>query len=107
MALESAVGVVRYIELNADLFEFDDRFPDAIDRFEAIPDRREFEDRYTVKLGYLELMMKNYRKAAERFQSFLEQRNFGLRFQVEIINYEFAKSKGGKKGISKKRLAKL
>lgn len=104
--LDGAIGIVRHRELEADILEAAGRYQDAIDTINGIPDRREFEEKYTVPVGYNELMMGHYSKAAEWFKGFLEKRSFGSQFQVEIINYEFARLRSGK-GLNKERLSRI
>jgi hypothetical protein len=84
--------------------EYEGRYQDAIDTIEAIPDRRDFKEKYTQELSFLELKMGAPANAHKRCKEFLEERSFSVHFEAEIINYEYSKKLGGK-NIAKDRVA--
>lgn len=45
--LQGAVDICQWLRLNATILEYEGRFQDAADVIESIPDKREFEERYT------------------------------------------------------------
>jgi hypothetical protein len=85
------------MRLDAKILEREERFQDAIDAIESIADRRDFDERYTSILSYLELKMGAWSRAVKRCKDFLQDRAFALNFESEIINYEFGKEMNNKK----------
>ena len=104
--LRGAIGLSQWLEIDAEIMEFEGRFQDAIDTIESLPDRRNFEELNTYKLSYLELRMGVYSRAFKRCKTFLTERSFNLKFEVEIINYEYAKLKDGGK-LDLKRISNV
>ena len=102
--LKGAIDHGQWLRLQAEILEYKGDYQDAIDVIESIPDRRDFKERHTSTLSYLELKMGAPAKALKRCKEFLEQRSFSLHFETEIINYEYAK-KLDKNTIDKKRVA--
>jgi hypothetical protein len=66
-------------------------YQDAIDAIESIPDRRDFAEKFTMELSFLELKMGAPAKAVKRCRAFLEERSFSAYLAGEIINYEYGK----------------
>lgn len=89
--LQGAIDIVESISIEAKIFENEERYQDAIDALESIPDKREYDETYTNRLSYLELKMGLPAKAFKRCKEFLQSRSFALNFEAEIINYEYAK----------------
>ena len=104
--LKGAIDAGRWLRLDADILECEGRFQDAIDAIESIPDRRDFAERFTMELSFLELKMGAPAKAIKRCKTFLEERSFSAYLAGEIVNYEYAKKMDGGK-ISKERVASV
>lgn len=93
--LEGAIDHHQWLFLEAKLMEHEGRFQNAIDTVEALPDRRDFDEKYVSLLSFLELKLERYEKAFKRCKKFLEDRAFNIRYETEIINYEYAKKMDG------------
>lgn len=104
--LKGAIDIGRWLQLDADIMEYEGRYQDAIDCIESIPDRRDFDEEHTTTLSYLELKMGASEKAFKRTKTFLEERSFSVKLSGEIINYEYAKKLCGK-SIDKKRVSSV
>ncbi|HAB18126.1 MAG TPA: SIR2 family protein [Verrucomicrobiota bacterium] len=102
--LKGAIDVGRWLRLDADILECEGRYQDAIDAIESIPDRRDFAERFTMELSFLELKMGAPAKAVKRCKAFLEERSFSAYLAGEIINYEYGKKMNDGK-ISKERVS--
>lgn len=87
----------------ASILELEGKNQDAVDCLKDTPDKDGFLERHTSHISYLYLVMNDYEKARLSCKELLEKHSFAFRFQREIINYEFAKSKLGKQP-SKARL---
>lgn len=66
----------------------------------------EKKDKYIAKLAYYLLHEEKYQDAKVLLKEYLERRNFSIRLEVEIINYEFACKMSGTTP-HKKRLEKI
>jgi hypothetical protein len=104
--LKGAIDASRLLRLEADIFESEGRYQDAIDAIESIPDRRDFAEKFTTHLSYLELRMDAPAKAVKRCKAFLEERSFSTYLEGEIVNYEYGKKLDGGK-IDKKRVSSV
>jgi tetratricopeptide (TPR) repeat protein len=104
--LKGAITHVRWLGLEAEILEHEGHYQDAIDVIEGIPDRRDFAERHTTQLSYLELKMDSPEKAYKRCRDFLDGRAFSLHFESVIINYEYAKKLIGK-NVDLKRVSNL
>lgn len=106
LRIKGAIDQSRWVRLEAHILEAEGRYQDAIDAIESISDRRDFDEKYTSELSYLDLKMGSPARAVKRCREFLEQRYFAIRFEAEIINYEYGKMKDGK-NIDKKRISSV
>jgi hypothetical protein len=52
--------------MEADILECEGKYQDAIDAIESIPDRRDFAEKFTMELSFLELRMNTPAKAVKR-----------------------------------------
>lgn len=104
VGLKGAIDIGRWLRQEAKILEYEGRYQDAIDTIESIPDRRDFKEKYTQELSFLELKMGAPAKAHKRCREFLEERSFAVHFEAEIINYEYSKKLDGK-NIAKDRVA--
>ncbi len=102
--LKGAIDTGRWLRLEAEILEYEGRYQDAIDAIESLPDRRDFDERFTMDLSFLELKMAAPAKAVKRAKSFLTERSFAVTLAGEIINYEYGKRMDGGK-IDKKRVS--
>ena len=102
--LKGAIDIGRWFRLDARILEYEGRYQDAIDAIEAIPDKRDFKEKYIQDLSFLELKMGAPAKSLKRCKEFLEERSFSVHFEAEIINYEYSKKLDGK-NIAKDRVA--
>src|ERR1017187_4143264 len=102
--LKGAIAHGRWLGLESNILEYEQRYQDAIDVIESMPDKRDFEERHTQTLSFLELKMGVAERAMKRCRDFLEKRSFSITFEGEIINYEYGKKMIGK-SIDKKRVA--
>ena len=102
--LKGAIDHGRWLRIEAKILEYEQRYQDAIDAIESIPDKRDFKEKHTSELAYLELKMGAPDRAKKRCRDFLEERSFSIIFEAEIINYEYGKKMTGK-NIDKKRVA--
>jgi len=101
--MKGAIELGRWLRVQADIFEYEARYQDAIDTIETLPDRRDFKERHTAQLSYLELKMNAPAKAVKRCKEFLEERAFALHYEAVIINYEYAKKMDGR-NLTKDRI---
>ena len=92
--------------MEASILEYEERYQDAIDVIESIPDKRDSKEKYISDLAYLELKMGVPDRAVKRCREFLEERSFSITFEAEIVNYEYGKKMIGKR-IDKKRVAEV
>lgn len=104
--LRGAIGCDTWLEYEAKILESETHYQDAIDTIQRIPDRRNFEERFTAHLAYLELKMGSPARAFKRCKEFLTPRSFSLAFETVIVNYEYAKEMDGRK-VDKERIANL
>ncbi len=104
--LKGAIDASRWLRLEADILECEGRYQDAIDAIESMPDRRDFDERFTMDLSFLELKMGAPAKAVKRCKAFLEERSFSAKLAAEIVNYEYGKKMEGR-GIDKKRVSSV
>jgi NAD-dependent SIR2 family protein deacetylase len=104
LKLKGAIAIGIWLREEAKILEYERRYQDAIDTIESIPDRRDFKEKYTQELSFLELKMDAPTKAHKRCREFLEERSFSVHFEAEIINYEYSKKLDGK-NIAKDRVA--
>jgi hypothetical protein len=104
--LKGAIDTGRWLRLEAEILEYDGRYQDAIDAIESLPDRRDFDERFTTDLSFLELKMGAPAKAVKRTRTFLEERSFSASLWGEIINYEYGK-KMDRRSIDKKRVSSV
>jgi hypothetical protein len=88
------------------ILECEGKYQDAIDAIESIPDRRDFAEKFTMELSFLELKMGAPAKAVKRCRAFLEERSFSAYLAGEIINYEYGKKMDGGK-IAKDRISSV
>lgn len=106
--MRGLVSVVKAMEFEAQIAEYSGQPQDAIDIIQAIPDKRDFEENYTARLAYLDLIKGDYAGASGRLRKFLEPRGYSMHCQVETINFEFARFQlGQKKTGSTKRLSRI
>lgn len=104
--LKGAIDIGTWLRVEAKIFEYEGRYQNGIDTIESIPDRRDFKEKYTQELSFLELKMDAPAKAYKRCKEFLEERSFSVYFEAEIINYEYSKKLDGK-NIAKDRVASV
>ena len=104
--LKGAIDAGRWLRLEASILEYEGRYQDAIDAIESQPDRRDFDERFTTELTFLELKMGAPAKAVKRARAFLEKRSFSASLSGEIINYEYGKKMDGGK-INKARVSSV
>lgn len=104
--LKGAIDTGRWLRLEASILEYEGRYQDAIDAIESLPDRRDFDERFTTDLTFLELKMGAPAKAVKRARTFLEERSFSANLSGEIINYEYGKKMDGRK-IDKARVSSV
>jgi hypothetical protein len=104
--LRGAIDHASWLRLEAKILDVETRYQDAIDTIEAIPDKRDFKERHTSLLSYLELKKGAPAKAVKRCRDFLGERSFSTTLEAEIINYEYGKRMDGK-NIDKKRVAEV
>ena len=102
--LKGAIDVCRWLRLEADILECEGRYQDAIDAIESIPDKRDFAEKFTTELSFLDLKLNRPAKAVKRCRAFLEERCFSPYLAGEIVNYEYGKKMEGGK-IDKKRVS--
>jgi hypothetical protein len=86
--------------------ECEGKYQGAIDAIESIPDRRDFAEKFTMELSFLELKMGAPAKTVKRCRAFLEERSFSAYLAGEIINYEYGKKMEGGK-IAKDRISSV
>lgn len=104
--LRGAIDASRWLRMEADILECEGKYQDAIDAIESIPDRRDFAEKFTMELSFLELKMNTPAKAVKRCKAFLEERSFSPHLAGEIINYEYGKKMDGGK-IAKDRISSV
>ena len=104
--LKGAIDTGRWLRLEAEILEYEGRYQDAIDAIESLPDRRDFDERFTTELSFLELKMGAPARAVKRAKAFLEERSFSAYLSGEIINYEYGKKMDGR-SIDKKRVTSV
>jgi len=104
--LKGAINASRLLRIEADILECEGKYQDAIDAIESIPDRRDFAEKFTMELSFLELKMGAPAKAVKRCRAFLEERSFSAHLAGEIINYEYGKKMDGAK-IAKDRISSV
>jgi len=104
--LKGAIDAGGWLRMEADILECEGKYQDAIDAIESIPDRRNFAEKFTMELSFLELKMNAPAKAVKRCRTFLEERSFSPYLAGEIINYEYGKKMDGGK-IAKDRIASV
>lgn len=104
--LKGAIDASRLLRIEADILECEGKYQDAIDAIESIPDRRDFAEKFTMELSFLELKMGAPGKAVKRCRAFLEERSFSAYLAGEIINYEYGKKMDGGK-IAKDRISSV
>lgn len=102
--LTGAISQGQWIRLESLIFEYECKYQNAIDVIEALPDRRDFDEKHTARLAFLEIKMNLPQKAMKRCRDFLEKRSFNVQLDSEIINYEYAKKLTGGK-IDLKRVS--
>ena len=104
--LKGAIDTGRWLRIEAEILEYEGRYQDAIAAIESMPDRRDFDERFTTELSFLELKMGAPAKAVKRARAFLEERSFSVSLAGEIVNYEYGKKMDGR-GIDKKRVSSV
>ncbi len=104
--LKGAIDDSQWLSIDAKILEYEEKYQNAIDIIEILPDRRDFDEQHVPYLSFLELKMGMYGRVIKRCKTFLEKRIFNLKFENVIINYEYAK-KMDKGKISLERIAKL
>ena len=104
--LEGAIDQSQWLNLEANIMEHEGRYQDAIDKIEFLPDRRDFDEKHTWELSYLELKMKRPGLAVKRCLKFLQPRSFNIKFVAEIVNYECGKKMEGR-NIDRGRLNEI
>lgn len=101
-SIKGSVSLVAEMELRSSFYDKEGRIQDAIDYLENIPDKREFDERYTSRLSFLEMKLGDYKKAYSRLRKFLDARSYSGNFSIELINHEFSGMKIGKKAHPKR-----
>lgn len=104
--LQGAIDNSQWLGIDAKIMEYEEKYQNAIDTIEILPDRRDFDEQNTPYLSFLELKMGAYARAVKRCKAFLEKRAFNLKFEAVIVNYEYAKKMDRNK-IDRERVAKL
>ena len=104
--LKGAIDASRWLKLEADILECEGKYQDAIDAIESIPDQRDFAEKFTTELSFLELKMNAPAKAVKRCRAFLDERSFSPHLAGEIVNYEYGKKMDGGK-IAKDRISSV
>ena len=80
--LKGALDYGDWLRLEASILEYEERYQDAIDVIESIPDKRDSKEKYIAELAYLELKMGVPGRAVKRCREFLEEESFAITFEV-------------------------
>lgn len=91
------------IKAKVDIYEAQNDFQSAIDYVMPFKDDPVFEHYFISTLSYYYLKSKQYEKAKQVTGDFLKEVNFSIDHSVELINYELASLRCGKK-VKKDRI---